>query len=296
MTVSEAFESYRQNIIIFGDKSPKTEEAYNCALVSILKFTGSDLLLQDLTLDLVKDWKSNLKSPTKSRPNGLAPRTIRGYILCLRVVLAYERSRGVLCLDPDHIPIPPRIERSPSVITALEVSKLLSLVEMTPNCSHLIKCRNKAIISLLYGSGLRISELCSLNRDDVKRNVFTVIGKLQKPGMCQLDGRTRIFIDQYLSLRTDGHEALFLDNNKQERLSANSIQHLFRRLSTAGEFKKAIHPHTLRHSYATNLLINGCHIYTLSRLMRHTSIATTQIYLHHHDSELIEAYQKFHST
>lgn len=296
MKVSEAYERYRRDVIVFGDKSPKTEEQYICSLRSLVRF-GGDIELKDLNLEHIRKWKNNLKEGNAfigQKP--LALRTIRGYMMSLRAVLGHLRILGYECLDPNRLLIPARVERKPNVISPEEVTKLLWLVDQTINCTELLKARNKAMIALLYGSGLRISELRSLNRDDVKRDVFSVIGKGQKEGLCMMDARTRKYINHYLSLREDNSEVLFIDNIKGERLSASTIQRLFRRLSIAGNFKEPVHPHTLRHSYATNLLINGCHLYTLMRLMRHTSVATTQIYLHHHDAELIEAHKKYHSV
>lgn len=289
MTLSGAFERYRQDKIVFGNQSHKTEESSIYTLRSLTSFIGGDIELSDLTFEIIRKWKLSLEK------RGLVSRTIRGYIINLRVVLKYMKQLGVDCIDHELISIPKRVDRPPSVLSSEDVSNLLKLVDETSNCSLLNKVRNKAIISLLYSSGIRISELCSLNREDVKESSFTVFGKGQKSRPCFIDERTRALLDEYLALRTDAEPALFVDGFVCSRVKSGSLQALFRRLTKRGGFKKPIHPHLLRHSYATNLLKNGCHIYTLSRLMGHSNIATTQIYLHLYDAELAEAHQKYHS-
>lgn len=294
--VSEVFELYRKDILVFSDRSPKTEEQYTCSLRSILRFAREDISLDELDLDFIRAWKVFLKEGDLDlNQKALAPRTVRGYVICLRAVLGYARNQGYTDVDPENIPTPRRIDRIPNVITPAQVNELLVLIEKTPNCSKLIKARNKAIISTIYGSAFRISELCSLNRDNVKSDVFSIVGKMGKEGIVIIDSRSRKYINEYLEMREDDNEALFINNTDGSRLTPNAVQKLFRRLTAAGMFKKPVHPHTLRHSHATNLLINGCHIYTLMRLMRHSNISTTQVYLHHFDAELVEAHQKFHT-
>lgn len=290
MKISEAFERYRSDQIVFANLSSKTEEHYVYTCKSLLTYLSHDLPLSDLTFELIRKWKLSLER------KGLSPRTVRGYILNFRVVLKYMQRLGYECLDPHLIITPKRIDRPPNYLTAQEVAGLLTIIQATPKVSRRNKVRNAAIVSLLYGSGLRIAELCSLNREDVKDNSFSVFGKGQKTRPCFLDERTRQLLDEYLTLRGDANSALFVDGTSASRLKVGTIQALFRRLTKRGGFKKPVHAHTLRHSYATNLLKNGCHIYTLSRLMGHTSIATTQIYLHHHDAELAEAHQRFHTV
>lgn len=290
MLVSEAFERYRQDRIVFANKSSKTEEQNIYTLKSLLRYLGSDRLLSELDFETIRKWKLDMEH------RNLVSGTVRGYIVNLRSVLKYARLIGEDCIDPELIIIPKRVDRPPSFLSSDEVTKLITTIRKTPNCSATMKARNMAIVSMLYASGIRIAELCAINRDDLYGNEFTVFGKGQKSRVCFIDDRTKEYLSKYLRMRTDTESALFTDGINGGRLKVKTLQGLFRRLNAKSVVQKPIHAHTLRHSYATNLLRNGCHIYTLSRLMGHSNIATTQAYLHIHDAELSEAYSKFHTV
>jgi len=154
--------------------------------------------------------------------------------------------------------------------------------------------RNKAIIALLYSSGIRVSELCALNIADIRGDTFTVNGKGNKLRPCFIDKRAKYWLEVYLSERTDNHEALFLTQTG-ERMTCGRVQEIFKYMRKAANIKEPIHPHTMRHSYAVNLLKNGCHLFTLSKLMGHSSVQTTQAYLQLEDPELKEAYLRYHT-
>jgi len=283
--LSEAFELYIQDRIVFANKSPKTEESYEYTKRALLKFAG-DLELKDLTFIIIRNWAEGM------RKRGLVSGTIRGYIVNTRAVLQYMKLLGNECLDPERITIPSRVDPTPSFLTPQEVAQLLTIINKTPKCSSVIKARNQAIVSLLYSSGIRASELCSLNRDDVGGEVFTVLGKGGKRRPCMIDSRAKELLNRYLSLRTDNLQALFIESDGS-RLKPGTLQSLFRRMSR--RFGKPVHPHTIRHSFANDLMRKGCHIYPLSRLMGHSSIATTQTYFQMYDPELLEVHRKYHS-
>lgn len=288
MLLSEAFERYIQDRIIFANKSVKTEEAYNCTLKSLLS-CNQDTELKDLTFEHLRDWKIALEK------RGLSQGTVRGYIVNTRAVLQYMQILGEKCLDARLIPLPNRKDSIPHVINKQEVANLIKAALNTPNCSKQNKARSGAIISLLYASGIRVSELCGLDRRDMQDGHFTLRGKGCKVRTAFYDQRTAEYLNQYLQLRTDANPALFVDGVDAQRLTAGTVQALFRRLSKRAGLKTPIHPHVLRHSFASDLLRNGCHIYPLSRLMGHSNIATTSVYLHLFDGELAEAYARFHS-
>lgn len=290
MTIYEAFERHREDKIVFANLSAKTEESYIYTRKSLLNFIGEDMPLSSLTFSMIRDWKISLEK------RGLVSGTIRGYIVNLRVVLDYMNKLNIPCLDPETIPIPKRIDKVPSVLTPDEVAHLILVVSATPNSSKLTKARNMAIIALMYSSAIRASELCSLNREDVQEEVFVVYGKGGKSRPCMIDERARKLLANYLALREDCNEALFLDNQSGNmRLKVGTLQAQFRRISKRTGFTKPVHPHTLRHSFATDLMKKGCHIYPLSRMMGHSSIATTQTYFRLYDPELLEVYKKYHT-
>lgn len=273
MTISEAFEAYRIDVVVFKNQSSKTEENHIIAQHALVRFFG-DIDVTSLTFEDVRQWKTHLDK-TRSQD------TVRNYIIKLRVVLGYLRTRGYDVIEPSTIPVPKRLNKPPKCISSQDVK---TLIDATPNI------RSKAIISLLYSSGIRVSELCSLNRDDLHNKRFTIHGKGNKSRLCFYDTRTNVLLRQYLATRIDSSPALFY--TPQGRISPGTVQELFKRLRKKTGIE-GVHPHTLRHTFATELMQNGMHIYNIARLMGHNSIQTTQIYLTVSDPRLEEDYRRF---
>jgi len=280
MLLSVAFACYARNVIAFRNQSKKTEEHHLVTLKSLVGYLG-DIPITCLSFDKVRDWKLSMEA------RNLSAITIRGYLIKLRVVLAYLHSKGYSVLPPEQIPLPKRVDRVPDIVSPEQVQLLINSTR---------KARNKAIISMLYSTGLRVSELCALNRIDIQEDYFTVIGKGGKSRICFIDKRTRRLLNRYLSKRSDNDPSLFISPLIGARMTPGGVQELFKYARKKAGFDFPVHPHTLRHSFATNLMANGCHIYTLSRLMGHASISTTQIYLHLADPQLGEEYKKYHTT
>lgn len=273
MTISEAFEAYRTAVIVFRNQSIKTEENHRVAEKSLIRHLG-DIPVSEIAFEDVRSWKASLDTCR-------SPETVRNYIIKLRVVLSHLQRIGVPALDPELIPVPKRSTKPPVCITHEQVSEL---IEATPN----IRC--KAIISLLYSSGIRVSELCSLNRNQLQKGKFTITGKGGKSRLCFYDTRTEALVRQYLATRKDESPALFY--TPHGRISPGTVQELFKRLRKKTGIE-SVHPHTLRHTFATELMQSGMHIYTLSRLLGHSNIQTTQVYLHLADPQLQDEYQKY---
>lgn len=278
MTLSEACEAYRRDVIVFQNQSKKTEENHYIAVKSLLEFLG-DMEISSLQFEHVRKWKEHLD---KNR----SPATVRNYIIKLRVILAHTLKLGVKCLDPDLIAVPKRPEKVPTFISSEQVSQLISSTN---------KIKNKAIISLLYASGIRISELCRLDRSDIRDDgTFTVVGKGGKPRLCFTDERTRTLIDLYLESRTDNNPALFLAEYGQKRITSGTIQETFKTIRKRSGIECS--PHTLRHSFATNLLKNNANMRYVQVMLGHQSMQTTQMYTHVVDLDLQEVYQKHHTV
>lgn len=282
MKISEAFELY---VLCFVTpyQSPGTARVFRYAQKSLKDF--QDIELSELDQKFVLAWQRSLEKK-------LSANTIRGYTEKLRKVLKYHKASGVKCLDYTLVHSPRKEETIPEWLTAQQVNELIREALKKRNGKALItRHRMAAIIAVLYSTGLRVHELCNLNKKDIKGLSITIVGKGRKPRIVFLDKRSIYYLNDYLSLRKDNHPALFVSLGA-ERLTPHKIRECFRRLSE--HFGKEVHPHTLRHSYATNLLSNGCHIYTLQRLMGHSSIQSTQQYLHLVDKDLEEAFTKYH--
>lgn len=280
LLLSLAFGCYARNVIAFRNQSAKTQEHHNVTLKSLTSFLG-DIPISSLSFDKVRDWKLSMEA------RNLSVITIRGYLIKLRVVLAYLESKGYSVLSPVQIPLPKRIDTLPSVLTPEQVQLLIDST---------LKPRNKAIISLLYSTGLRVSELCSLNCNNVAESYFTVVGKGGRSRICFIDQRSASLIKQYLRQRRDNSPALFISPFNGLRMTPGNVQEIFKYARKKAGFNFPVHPHTMRHSYASNLMINGIDLYQLMKLMGHSSLQTTQIYLTITDKHLAEDYEKYHSV
>lgn len=282
MLLSEAFEAYRTGFVVYA-QSHKTEEQLIYAKNALVKFTG-DIELGDLSIDLVRQWLYHLSQ------KGLSSSTIKGYGEKLKLVLRYHPGY----LDPKLIMLPKRDVKTPDWLTPKQVATIIELVGRPRRGSTVCeKLKLQAIIATLYATGLRVDELCRISILDIDDNTISIVGKGKKSRLVFLDDRALYFISLYLKTRTDHNPALFVTRTGQ-RVTPARIRSCFRDASRLTGIN--FHPHTLRHSYATNLLDNNCHIYTLSRLMGHSDISTTSIYLHIKDPELQEAHKRYHSV
>lgn len=290
MTLSEAFDLYCQDYIVYNNQSRRTEEVHYMALRSLIKF-AKDIQIESLTFDTVRRWKLELQK------GGRSPLTVRQYIIKIRLVLRYLKREGYSVLDYEKVGIPQRVTKVPDFLTKEEVTTLLQVASTpSPGYRTVNRMRNRAIISLLFASGVRASELCGLNRSDMRvDNSFTVIGKGRKPRLCFFDIRTRLYLDDYLILRLDSDPALFLSDQTGKRMTVNTLQYIFRELGKRAGFQKPIHPHILRHSYATNLLRNNTNLRYVRDFLGHSSVQTTEMYTHVVDEDLRKIYDEKHT-
>jgi site-specific recombinase XerD len=182
-----------------------------------------------------------------------------------------------------------------------ELERLLS----APNQATKIGLRDRAILELLFSSGLRVSELVGLNRDDInlKRQEFMVRGKGQKDRPVFVSDQAANWLRQYLARRTDNYKPLFihyagvkseLDEGNYTRLTARSVQRLVAKYAKRAGILKRVTPHTLRHSFATDLLQNGADLRSVQALLGHANVATTQIYTHLTDPHLKKIHERYH--
>lgn len=277
MLLSEAFDLYRSDVIVFSNQSPKTEENHMIVQRSLERFFG-DITVESITFAMVRDWKIHLEKTRSAE-------TVRNYIIKLRVVLAFLNKRGYVCLNPETIPVPKRTDKVPVFLTKEEVAQFM---EATP------KVRNKAIISLLYASGIRVSELCQLNRDSLKEGCFTIVGKGGKARLCFYDKRTDQLIKKYLRSRRDAFQHLFAGKFPMHRITCGNVQEIFRYARKNSGIEA--HPHTMRHSFATDLLRNNANLRYIQVMLGHASPQTTAMYSHVVDPDLQRVYTLHHKS
>lgn len=287
MRISEAFDLYKNNYMFIKGLSRRLLENQDYVKNRLVKILG-DIEIENLTMDHVNKWVDAISYMTM--PDGAikkrAANTMRNDIIRLKMVLRYMKLIEVKCINPELIPVPKREDVTRPFLTSTEVAMMID------NAYNL---RNKAVISLLYSSGIRLSELISLNRDSITNKQFSVVGKGKKARLCFIDDRTEYLLNEYLATRTDDSPALIVSYKNKDRMTPTNVQLLIKNSAKRAGIDKKVTPHILRHSFATNYIKNNGNIRHLSVLMGHASINTTAIYAHVVDNELEEQYKKFHT-
>lgn len=284
MLISEAFENYREVEIIARGLSPKTLESYIYAEKLVTEYFSDTDIKNIATLDVAKFYQY-LCSHQK-------PDTARGNIICLRSVLRRCSRKGWINIDIEDIKIPKREKRVVNYLTESEVECFIEVVSAKyRGYSKINRLRNTAIVNLFYDSGIRVSELCSLNRNSIKERQLTVVGKSKNPRICFITRRTEEAITSYLEERNDNEKALFIATQNGKRITPDTIRKIFQNACKRSDFIN-VHPHTIRHSFATRLLDREVDIRYIAELMGHESLDTTRIYTHISNPKLKKIYEK----
>ena len=235
---------------------------------------------------------SNPSSGLSVEPQAILPHQI------LRNFLKYLAKRDVETLSADKIELGRQSERQVVFLEENELERLLG----APDGDSFKALRDRGILELLFSTGLRVSELCALNRDslNLKSGEFSVRGKGDKVRLVFLSDTAKEAIKNYLEKREDADEALFTRQTKNPtkednlRLTTRSVERLVKHYAAKAGLSKKVTPHSLRHSFATDLLMNGADIRSVQALLGHSNITTTQIYTHITDKQLREVHQAFH--
>lgn len=278
MKLSEVFDKYRDEYMTIQNQSLETQEKHEIYKRSICAFF-EDKDIKKLTLEDVHRWHAFLSC-------NRGHNTVRNYICKLRVVLKYAQSRGIKCLDYRQIPSPKREDTNAVWCTPQEVQAMIN-TSKSP--------RTKFVISLLYSSGIRLSELISLNRGDIRNNKFYVIGKGSKARPCYIDNRTAKLMLQYLNTRDDCDKAMLVSRIYKKRMTRTNVQLLVKNAAKRAGIQKNVTPHSLRHSCLTNLLSNGMGIRYVQAIAGHANIQTTCHYTHYENGDLEKRYREAHS-
>ena len=261
----------------------------------------------EITKELVRQFRLYLNRKTTRQSPGQDSRNIKKitqgyYLIALRNFLKYLARRDIPALSPEHIELPKPEAHSVQFLEGEELARLLG----APQGESLRAVRDRALLSLLFSTGLRVSELVSLRRDDLnmKTGEFSVRGKGDKIRVVFISVDSAEKITRYLARRTDIDPHLFSRIYKKESMaqqkddlamSVRSVQRLIKHYSALAGLPKKITPHTMRHSFATDLLRNGADLRAVQILLGHSNISTTQIYTHFTNKTLKEAHQKYHS-
>lgn len=299
--VSDYILDFIESLEVEGGRMPKTAENYEFYLNRFVEFAG-DIAPAQITAEVVRKYRLWLNRLENDRGETLATITQAYHLIALRGFLKYLVKRDIPSLAPEKIELPKTHRKQVTFLHYDEVMRLLEQVDTSTETG----LRDRAILELLFSSGLRVSELVGLNRDHIntKRREFMVRGKGQKDRPIFISKTAAEWVDRYLAERHDSLVPLFISYSKNveantsgdyRRLSARSIQRMISQYARLAGVTKHVSPHTMRHSFATDLLMNGADIRSVQSMLGHSNIATTQIYTHVTDAHLKDVYEKFHS-
>lgn len=306
MYVSELINDFLESLEIEKGRSLKTIENYGLYLARFLELCSEDreteLKPQDIDQEMLRRYRLKLNRLHENN-RGLSAKTQAYHLIALRGFLKYLGKRNIKSLNPSLVELPRAVQKQ---VTFLHCDEVQNLLDAIPTDTE-IGLRDRAIIELLFSGGLRVSELCNLNRDSInlERKEFVVRGKGNKDRPIFISDAAADRVREYLAVRHDTLPALFLNNSKNlqavdtsgdfRRLTPRSIERIIAKYARAAGITKHVTPHTLRHSFATDLLMNGADLRSVQSLLGHSDISTTQIYTHVTDPHLREVHRKFHS-
>ncbi len=300
MRFIKAKTDFLEYLEIEQNRSQKTIRNYDHYLTRLADY-GGDIAVEDIDQELVRKWRLWLNRLGTNTNDELEKTTLNYHLIALRSFLKFCHKRGMNCMPPDTIELS-RTKRPQ--VTFLNEDELARVFEQ-PDTTTAAGLRDRAILELLFSSGLRVSELVGLDRDHInlKRREFMVRGKGQKDRPIFISTEAAEWLQQYLDKRTDTTKPLFIRYGGRKtvdrsgnfhRLTARSIQRLVAHYALLAGITKHVSPHTLRHSFATNLLMNGADLRSVQAMLGHSNIATTQIYTHVTDPHLKAVHEKFH--
>lgn len=304
--ISEMRQQFLEYVEIEKGRSVKTVENYDHYLTRFINYAKIKNA-EDISADNVREFRLWLNRQTGGHGEGpatsltLKKKTQNYYLIALRSFLKFLAKRGVRSLSPEQIELAKVGERALDLISADELRRLIE----APDGKDLKSLRDRAILELLFSTGLRVSELCSLTRDvDFDEDSFSVRGKGEKIRVVFISDEARKAVKEYIKKRVDLDDALFARVPREGRdepkdadlaLDPRSVQRIVKYWAIKAGISKKVTPHVVRHSFATDLLQNGADLRAVQLLLGHSNISTTQIYTHVTDSELRRVHKLFHN-
>lgn len=307
--VQELIQDFIESLEVEKGRSRKTAENYERYLVRFLEIAGEisgkdyDLAPEDITQELLRKFRLKLNRLEDEKGEGLQAITQAYHLVALRGFLKYLAQRGIESLEPSLVELPHVVRKQVTFLQYDEIERLLAEIDTETETG----LRDRAIIELLFSGGLRVSELVKLNRDSINlsRREFIVRGKGNKDRPIFISEAAADWVEQYLERRTDTLVPLFLNNSKNlqavdtngnyRRLTTRSVERIVQKYAKLAGITKHVSPHTLRHSFATDLLMNGADLRSVQAMLGHSDISTTQIYTHVTDPHLKEVHERFHT-
>lgn len=300
MLFAKAKTDFLEYLEIEQNRSQKTIANYDHYLTRILDF-GDNPTVTDINEDFVRKWRLWLNRLGTNVSDELQKNTLNYHLIALRSFLKYCAKRNIDAMSADKIELARVVRKQVTFLNPEELERLFA----QPNLNTPQGLRDRAILELLFSSGLRVSELVGLDREHInlKRREFMVRGKGQKDRPIFISPDAADWLQSYIDKRTDNVRPLFMRYSgiKQvdrtgnfHRLTARSVQRMVAKYALLAGITKHVSPHTLRHSFATDLLMNGADLRSVQALLGHSNISTTQIYTHVTDPHLKSVHERFH--
>lgn len=314
----KAMSQFLDYIEIEKNRSELTRKNYSLYLRRFLKHSKLEKPSQ-ITKEHIRKFRLWLHKQKNNKGKSLSASTQNYHLIAIRSFLAYCAKMDINALSSEKVELAKIADREVNFIEGTDVERLLNAP--LKNCENLgiIEYRDKAILELLFSTGLRVSELVALKRENInlKRDDFTIRGKGKKMRIVFLSERAKNAIKKYLEKRKDVSEFLFVSHDpalknrefiharkkitdekkqkKQTGLSARTVQRIVDKYARSAGITRKLSPHALRHSFATDLLRNGADLRSVQALLGHSSITTTQVYTHISDKHLGEIHKKYHN-
>jgi len=301
MRAEDAKRQFLEYIEIERGRAVKTVENYDHYLSRFFEQMQVKNI-SDISEQNVREFRLWLNRQRGTGSDSMKRRTQNYYMIALRAFLKFLRKRDIPAISPEKIELAKLPERQIDLINSTELERLMRAPreaydkEKDPE-KALPYLRDSAILELLFSTGLRVSELCALNSDiDLSRDEMSVRGKGEKVRVVFLSPAAKSAVRDYLKARKDMEEALFVDGRKDamHRITPRDVQRHLKTYVIRAGITSVVTPHTLRHAFATDLLVSGADIRSVQQLLGHASINTTQIYTHITDSHLREIHKKYH--
>jgi len=303
---------FLEHLEIEKNRSDKTVQNYHFYLLRFIDWFGNKDP-KSITGEEVRKYRLWLNRLVDVHGEPLKKNTQNYHLIALRSFLKYLAKRDVNTLAPEKIELMKMPDREVSFLDGSDLNRILEAPLKMNNLDNensvLIKHRDKAILELLFSAGLRVSELVNLKKENVnlKKDEFTIMGKGKKTRIVFLSEQAKHWVSKYLKIRKDLNPYLFVPHDKRKGkqikmkkdteghpLTPRSVQRIVQKYAKAAGITKPVTPHTLRHSFATDLLQNGADIRSVQSMLGHASITTTQIYTHITDKGLRNIHKKFH--
>lgn len=306
--IDRKISEFLEHLQVEKGSSPLTIRNYKHYLdrfSSWMKDSKANSSLKSINSEIVRRYRLYLsKLPSDPHNPGSQPlsRRTQGYhVIALRSFLRWLTKMDIETMSPDKIDLPKVSERSVKFLTGEQVERLLN----APSISKLSGRRDKAILEVLYSTGLRVSELVKLDKDklDLDRREFGIVGKGGKARVVFLSKRASDWVRNYLEMRQDDYKPLFIrhrgkaevtSTDEEMRLSVRSVQRMIKKYSRRLKFPIDVTPHVLRHSFATDLLMAGADLRSVQEMLGHKNVQTTQIYTHVTNKHLRDVHEAFH--